>query len=433
MFKSSRRKIVAAIMSVLVLLFLGTLAVIYGSSYIEVSARNYDMLERHARMYSLPGSPENKLDGRQPDGAEHIIDNQNNQKNKPNGNRFDDFKDNHAFQLTTFYSVAVSKNGDTLAVENINDALYENETLEKYASDILKSGKTKGVKGSLMFLVSEKGYTLVTFMDNTVMRESMTTLFRYTLVFGAIAIAAFFFLAVYLARRIVKPLEESYRKQKQFISDAGHELKTPVSVVSANADLLSRELGENRWLANIQYENDRMGKLVTQLLELARTEDVTPATERLDLSRLVIGGALPFESVAFEKGLVLKTDISDGIFADGDSGRLSQLVSILIDNAISHGQNGDVCVKLTESRNHAILSVTNAGEPIPPEKTEQLFERFYREDESRNGEEKHYGLGLAIAKAIVSAHRGKIEVRCYDGQVEFRVSLPKAPAASAKK
>lgn len=422
MFKKSRRKIVSAIMSVLVLLFLGTLAVIYGSSYFEVSSRNYEMMERHAELYSLNEPSEDSFDRKIPDTMESIIDNP---KNKPNDFRFED---THTFQLSTFYSVAISKDGNILETDNRNEAVYSKETLEQYASDILQSNKTKGVKDSLMFIVLDKGnYTLVTFMDNTVIQESMTTLFRYTLVFGGIAIIALFFLAVYLAKRIVKPLEESYQKQKQFISDAGHELKTPVSVVNANAELLSREIGDNQWLTNIQYENERMGKLVTQLLELARTENVTVQTEHLDLSRLVVGGALPFESVAFEKGLVLNMDISDGIFVDGNSSQLSQLVSILIDNAIRHGQDGkEVGLKLNENRSSVILSVTNAGKSIPQEETERLFERFYRADETRNGEDKHYGLGLAIAKSIVTAHKGKIEVKCYNGIVEFRVTLPKA-------
>lgn len=406
-------------MSVLLLLFIGTLAVIYGSSYFEVSSRNYAMLERYAELYPQHGSSGGAFGEKFPNTANPAAGN----KNK-SGDRH--FEDTHAFRLSSFYSVAVSENGETLAVDNKIEAVYEDETLEKYASDILKSGRKKGVKGSLIFLVSEKsGYTLVTFMDNIVIQESITTLFRYTLVFGGIAILALFFLAVYLARRIVDPLEESYRKQKQFISDAGHELKTPVSVVGANAELLSREIGENQWLANIQYENERMSKLVSQLLELARTESVTLQTERLDLSRLVVGGALPFESVAFEKGLVLTMDIADGIFANGNSGQLSQLISILIDNAICHSTEGrEVVVRLKEEHSCAKLSVVNDGKEIPPEQKELLFERFYRTDTARNGEDKHYGLGLAIAKAIAAAHGFKIDVLCYDGKVEFSLHIP---------
>ena len=335
-------------------------------------------------------------------------------------------EDTPAFQLSTFYSVAVSDNGEILAIDNSDRKLYEDTELEKYALEIIEDKKTNGVKENLIYLTTNKdSYTLVAFMDNTIMQESMTSLFRYTLVFGSIAIIALFFVAVSLARRIVKPLEESYQKQKQFISDAGHELKTPVSVVNANAELLAREIGENQWLANIQYENERMGKLVGQLLELARTENISVQTEHLDFSRLVGGETLPFESVAFENGLLLNCDIENGLFVDGNGSQLKQLVSILLDHAICHGDCGkEVTLQLRKEHSYAKLSVVNDGDPIPPEQQEHLFDRFYRVDSARNGEDRHYGLGLAIAKAIVTAHKGKISVTCYDGKVEFSVLLP---------
>lgn len=225
------------------------------------------------------------------------------------------------------------------------------------------------------------------------------------------------------AGRIVAPLEESYRKQRQFISDAGHELKTPVSVIGANAELLSRELGENRWLQNIQWENQRMGLLVGQLLELSRTENIRIRIEHVDLSRLVAGETLAFESVAFEKGLTLQSSITSGIAAEGNSAQLRQLTAIVLDNAIRYS-SGQVRVTLTRDRGTAELSVINSGEPIPVEHRERIFERFYRVDPARGGEEKHYGLGLAIAKAIVNNHHGQIGVSCGDGLVEFRIRLP---------
>ena len=261
-------------------------------------------------------------------------------------------------------------------------------------------------------------------MDNTVINERAMTLFRYTLIFGGVALILFFFLSMYLAKKIVSPLEESYQKQKQFISDAGHELKTPISVVSANAELLCREIGNNQWLQNIQYENERMGILVGQLLDLARTENVTPQMEHIDFSRLVAGETLPFESVAFEKGLTLSTNIANDIDVVGNSTQLKQIVSVLLDNAIRHSEGaGEVRLTLTKERNFAKLSVINKGCEIPAEKREQIFERFYRVDTARN-DDKHYGLGLAIAKAIAISHKGHIDVLCYNGFVEFRVHIP---------
>lgn len=413
MFKKSRRKIVAAIMSVLVLLWVGTLGVIFTSSYIEMTRRNESMLAAHAEMYMPTGSFD-KIPPLLP---------------KPDGgnNRFDpEFAETPMFRLSTFYTVAMSYEGEIIEIRNSQPELHSDSDLNELAVKIIDGNRERGTENNLAFYKTDKtGYNLVVFMDNTVINENAATLFRYTLIFGGIALILFFFLSRFLARKIVKPLEESYEKQKQFISDAGHELKTPVSVVHANAELLSREIGENQWLQNIIYENERMGLLVSQLLELARTENVTPQIECVDLSRLVQGEALPFDSVAFEKGLKLECDIENGITVDGNSTQLKQLVSILLDNSIRHSSDGNtVKLILTKEHSFARLSVINAGDEIPSEQRERIFERFYRVDTARNGEDKHYGLGLAIAKAITDSHKGNIDVRCYNSLVEFCVTIP---------
>ena len=413
MFKKSRRKIVAAIMSILVLLWVGTLGIIYASSYFEMFKQNQEMLQAHAEMYVLPQG----FDGMMPPSRPFPGDNPGSPP---------DFTESPMFQLSTFYTVAVSYDGQILETKNEPPTVHSDSDLEELAKDIIKSNKTGGTQNNLAYYKTDKnGYTLVTFKDNTVINESAMTLFRYTLIFGGVALVLFFFLSVFLARKIVNPLEESYQKQKQFISDAGHELKTPVSVVSANAELLSREIGDNGWLQNIQYENERMGMLVTQLLDLARTENVAPQMEQVDFSRLVAGEALPFESVAFEKGLVLNSNIANGIGVVGNTTQLKQIVSILLDNAIRHSKGGgEVWLSLTKEHGIAKLSVINKGDEIPAEQREQIFERFYRVDTARNGEDKHYGLGLAIAKAIATSHKGYIEVGCFDGFVEFKMQIP---------
>ncbi len=413
MFKKSRRKIVAAIMSILVLLWVGSLGVIYSSSYYEMKKQNEQMLRAHAEMHELPQFENDFPSVRPMPGGNHGL--------RPG---FD--PESPKFRLSTFYSVAVSYEGEILEIRNDPPTVHTDEALKQLAVKIIKESKTSGAKNNLAFIKVDKGsYILVAFMDNTVVNESAVTLFRYTLIFGGVALIVFFFLSVFLAKKIVDPLEQSYQKQKQFISDAGHELKTPVSVVNANAELLSRELGDNQWLQNIQYENERMGLLVGQLLDLARTENVTPQMECIDFSRLVAGESLPFESVAFENGLTLDTNIAPGITVDGNSAQLKQLTSILLDNAIRHSHQKSA-VRLSLSRIHsaAVLSVINKGDEIPPEQKELLFERFYRADPARSGEDQHYGLGLAIAKAIVDTHHGHIEVNCYNGLVEFHVRMP---------
>lgn len=408
MFKRSRKKIVAAIMAILVVLWVSTLGVIYASSYLDMSRHNRQMLKAHSDMYVLAHSA--------PDT--HLPTSEK-PKDRPK------FADEPMFRLSNFYTVAVDEAGTVLETVNEPPTVHTNAELEELALDISADGGDYGTQDSLAYYRADKdGYTLVTFMDNTVINENAATLLRYTLIFGAAAIVVFFFLSVYIAKRIVRPLEDSFEKQKRFISDAGHELKTPVSVVSANAELLSREIGENRWLANIRYENERMGELVTQLLELARTENAAMQTERVDLSRLAAGETLPFECVAFEKGLTLESDLAPDIFVEGDGGRLKQLVSILLDNAVSHAEGGTVKITLSKERSHAVLSVTNEGAALTSTQREHLFDRFYRIDEARSADSNHYGLGLAIVKAICDAHKGHIEVGCRDGLVEFSVSLP---------
>lgn len=414
MFKSTRRKIVVSIMSILVIVWICSLSVIFVSSYSEMSGRNREMLTAHGEMYELHESIQTPppLNRPLPEGGKH---------------RFEqEFTDSPMFRLSRFYSVAISYDGTILEIRNDSSTVHTDEELVDLAQSILKGKKEYGIENNFSFYKMDKnGYFLVVFMDNTIINENAMTLLRFTFVFGGVVIVFFFFLSVYLARKIVQPLEESYQKQKQFISDAGHELKTPVSVVNANAELLSREIGTNQWLLNIQYENERMGVLVSQLLELARTENVRPQMECVQFSHLVAGEVLPFESVAFERGMVLNSNISKDILIEGNSIQLKQLVSILIDNALRHTvQKDEIFVRLNKERGYAVLSVINKGEEIPKEQRERIFERFYRVDNARNSEDNHYGLGLAIAKAIVNMHKGKIKVECYDGLVEFNIKIP---------
>ncbi|MCD7727210.1 MAG: HAMP domain-containing histidine kinase [Ruminococcus sp.] len=421
MFKRTRVRIVAVIMVVLIVLFLGTLGIIYGSSYHEVAKSNEEKMERYATLFSLDNQP-----GKQSPSEE--ISNSSDEDKDSKAPEHTPLEETQSFQLTTFYSVAVDEENTALAVDAGQSGVYEESELEEVALSILSSGKTSGTDGNLIYTVYDKDtYTLVVFMDNTIFSESISTLFRYTLIFGGIAIVLIFFIAVYLARCIVKPLEKSYSKQKQFISDAGHELKTPVSVINTNLELLEREIGQSKWLDNVRYENEHMGILVEQLLELAKTENVAVAFETLDFSRLVSGEVLALESVAFEKKINVTTDVDDSLNVSGNVTQLRQLVTILIDNAIEHSNVGsEISISLKEQHGNVKLSVVNDGEEIPDEQRSELFDRFYRADDARstNNNEKHYGLGLAIAKAIVTGHKGKISVSCYSGKVQFCVLLP---------
>jgi len=411
MFRRSRKRIIASVMLSLVLLLVITIGVIYTSSYLRIRNQNMEMLRRYVGLYSLDelpgeGSPP-EFDGEPP---------------------FDIPPDAETpeYKLSTFYSVAFSDSSEALAIDSGKQGVYTESDLVDTANEILEKGRTSGRHGSLLYMTEKRdGYTLVAFMDITVSMSGMNTLINYTLAAGLIALVVLFIASKRIADRIITPLEQNDLRQKQFVSDAGHELKTPLSVISTNAELLQRQSGDSEWLSNIRYETDRMSTLVRQLLNLSRAENAELVTENIDLSRTVTGEVLPFESVAFEQGLTIESDITDGIFVSGNPSQLSQVVSILLDNAIRHSRGGNtIAVSLHTGHKQAVLTVTNFSEPIPAEKLERLFERFYRVDEVRNSEDGHYGLGLAIAKAITERHGGCIEIKCEDGRVSFKVTIP---------
>lgn len=419
MFSKTRKKIVLSIMAVLILLLAATLIAVYGSSYYSVHKQNIEMLERYADIYSLDALPGEGLPSAPPDIGE--LPETGELPDAPP----DESADGNLFQLSDFYSAAISEDGKVLAVDNGRSALYTEEQVIGLANEILAENKTSGHIGHFIYIVQDRdGYTLAAFMDTSLTEDSMRKVLINTVIAGAVAVIILFFAAVYLAKVIIRPLEENDRKQKQFISDAGHELKTPVSVISANSEILSKEIGDNEWLSNIRYENERMGSLVSDLLELSRAENAAYQAEDINLSRLVVREVLPFESVAFEKGLTLNCETEPDIMVKGNSKQLCQLISILTDNAISHSSGGAVSVELVRERRNAVIRVRNCGEEIPEKIRDRMFDRFYRIDEVRGDEGRHYGLGLAIAKAITETHKGRITADCRDGEIIFTVSIP---------
>lgn len=408
MFRKSRIKTVASIMIIMTLLLAGTFGIIYVSSYREMSEKDEHTLERYAQVYSESGNPA-KVD----ENGEK----QDSPPPKPD--------DERAFEVAAKYSVAFDSDGKVKDIDNSSSSLY-NDDLTALAKSVKDNKERTGKIDGYTYLVDKQSdYTLVVFLDRSDFDKNVITLFKYTIIFGVCSLVVVFILSLVLSKYIIRPLERSHNMQKRFISDAGHELKTPVTVISTNAEVLSSEIGENRWLDNIVYENERMSILIKQLMALAKTDKAETKLEKTDLSRVVIGEILPFESVAFEKGIEINYDeVEDEVFVNGSSPQLSQLVSILIDNAIEHSTGGDVSVSLKHTRGKAELKVVNNGEKIPEEKRKLLFDRFYRLNEARNDDGgNHYGLGLSIAKSIADAHNGEITVDCKDGKVIFGVIL----------
>ena len=209
-----------------------------------------------------------------------------------------------------------------------------------------------------------------------------------------VAIAGICVFARKMARMIVKPVEESFENQKRFISDASHELKTPLAVIEANADVLQEKVGDNKWISYIQNEVQSMNKLVNDLLILSKMENTNDTNvQKFDLSKEIQMSVSVFESMIFEKELKLETDIENEILFNGDKDDIKHIVSIIMDNAIKHTEkDGKIVVSAKKEKNDVKIEIKNQGEPIPEDEQEKIFERFYRVDKARNRNEKRYGL-----------------------------------------
>ena len=231
-----------------------------------------------------------------------------------------------------------------------------------------------------------------------------------------------------LTKRLIKPVEESFNKQKQFIADASHELKTPLTVIMASSEALENDKNEKKWLQNIKDESDRMSRLITNLLDLAELEDgVNKETySNKNISLIIEKSVLIYDTLCFEKNIKLDYKIDENIYINCNEDNIKQLISILLDNAVKHSkEKGKIIVNLFKQKNDIVLEVKNKGDMIPEGEEEKIFERFYRGDKSRERKSNRYGLGLAIAKEIVTNHNGKISAFSDKDFTTFKVVLKK--------
>lgn len=265
---------------------------------------------------------------------------------------------------------------------------------------------------------AEDGKLFFAFADNSSVRQTVGNQLLISLLISAAALLAFYLISRFLAKLSLRPVERAWEQQRQFVADASHELKTPLAVILANADIISAHPAETvesqgKWLGYIREEAQRMRSLVEDLLFLAKSDaqKLPRHLQQVRLSEVVTASLLSFEPVAFEAGVTLSENVAPGVTLSGDEGQLRRLVVILIDNAVKYaGEKGSVEVTLSENQGRAQLAVHNTGPAIPAEHLPHLFERFYRSDAARDRESGGYGLGLAIAQSVVLTHGGKIAV-----------------------
>lgn len=334
-----------------------------------------------------------------------------------------------------FFILEINTWGDIRIVGNTKHDLTDTAFVQDVIQQVLTSRQRSGLltEYSLKY-TSESGLGVekIVFLDISSHNQTLTSLLHISLITGALSFIAFMLISILLARWAVKPIDIAWQQQKQFISDASHELKTPLSVIISNAELMNESnSGEQAHLPeNILSSARQMRKLVEGLLELARADNGQIRThfETVDLSQTVSCSILPFEPLFYEKQLMLKSTVEPGILITGSQLHLTQLTDILLDNAGKYSAPGVVELRLQrQGRNQCLLSVSNPGNPIPKSELKKIFQRFYRVDTAR-AESGSFGLGLSIAQRIVSDHQGHIWAESNETGSRFSVLLPCFPA-----
>lgn len=341
-------------------------------------------------------------------------------------------EDNHV--RLPYFALQISKNGEILATSGNAFDMSDAALMEFLLNTARNARKQTGVISDYNLryycAVSSNGTNLV-FVDISSERSTLQSLVKSCGLIGIISFVAFLFVSILLARWAIQPVEAAWKQQKQFVSDASHELKTPLTVILTNAEMLQDpDCGmesKEKFSDNILTMAEQMQGLVEGLLELARVDNgaVQTAFAQVDLSQLVSESILPFEPLFFEQELTLQSKIQEHIMLKGSERHLRQVVDILLDNARKYASpQGETLVQLQRSgRSQCLLTISNQGEPIPQTELRNIFKRFYRVDPARRMNHS-YGLGLSIAEGIVRDHHGKIWAASAGGYNTFYVQLP---------
>lgn len=310
------------------------------------------------------------------------------------------------------------------------DATFYEEALGKVDRDNLSSGSRQtgqfaldGTDWAYVVDPSSDGH-MVVFIDVTAQQGILTNLIYTFAVVGLAMLIVIYFLSRYFANRSIRPVREAFEKQKQFIADASHELKTPLAIINTNADVLLANSEDtidhqSKWLHYIKSETERMSKLTSSLLYLTEIDDSrsTMIHAKFNMSDAVETIILTMEAMIFEKNISLDYSIEPELMVHGNNEQIKQVILILLDNAVKYAKSkGAVNVTLKKQNNEVVLAVSNTGEGIAPEHLDRIFDRFYRTDASRARQHGGHGLGLAIARSIVDQHKGEIYARSVVGE-----------------
>lgn len=349
-----------------------------------------------------------------------------NRPRPPEMDRYPDFFTEETPFSTRSFTVWLGEDGTVGEVDLRFISTVTREDALEYARQARSRGAERGWLGSYRYKVfSSPGGGGVVFVDGSMNRATTRTML---LTVAAVLLGCLLVITgviVVVSRRAVRPIARSYEKQKQFVTDANHELKTPLTLILTNLDIVEQELGHSEWLDDIRAEGQRMSSLVGQLTALSRLDEEAPLTapEEFSLSEVCGDTAAEFAPLIDRKGLTLSARIQPGITLSGDEGSVRRLVTILLDNAVKYcDPDGDISLSLT-ARRKAVLTVENACADVDALELDRLFDRFYRADKARTAGGS-FGIGLSLARSVARRHRG--DIRAYQagpGRIGFRVTM----------
>ena len=403
-----RRFIFTAMISLLVLLII-LIAGITTISYIMMEHSANDTLEMLSSVPAQPAVPLDQRDERLPAFGYQIA---------PDGPN-----------ALNYFTVLINAEGQITATDIHLPQTVSEEEISVYAEAALAQQNERGKIASYKYLSTtlENGGTQIVFLDNSIQAQ---TLLNVLIISGVVALgcmALMFIIVLIISKRAIRPIAENIAKQRRFVTDAGHEIKTPLAIIMANTDALELHLGESKWSRNIRGQSIRLNGLMKNLLTLARfDEDIASLPmEETDLSSLFHDCLAAFNEIIERRQLTVIAEIAPAIKCSGNRESLIQLLTILLDNATKYANTGgDITVSLNAKNNKTIWKIQNTCETLPGVQPSTLFDRFYRSDAARTQKNGGYGIGLSIAQAIVAMHQGKIEAFYIDpASICFQVEI----------
>ncbi len=320
-----------------------------------------------------------------------------------------------------YFLVRFDMDGQIVYTDVNNISSVDEETANAYASEVYASGKTAGKKEEFRYRVqaSKDGRgTNIVFLNVGSDRQSMLAVLLISSLIFVVGWGLMLLLVIALSKRAIRPIAENLEKQKQFVTDAGHEIKTPLAIILANTEAMELHNGESKWSKNIRKQTERLSGLMKNLLTLARMEEGTAPVVMtdLDMSRLTKEVTDSFVESAKLRQIELHTKIASDIKLHANREEMTQLLTILLDNAIKYSiEQADIVLTLAKRGKEVTLSCENTCEKLPDVEADRLFDRFYRSDAARTQKSGGYGIGLSVARAIVQNHKGKITAEYKDG------------------